>query len=152
MPEASLPRDNPGEAEQGGVDVEEARARVAGPAIGLIVVAGIDILIGLLGLLGNLLHVGMGASQGAAGGQAAAIQMLSGVVGLVMYLVVLIVAVVILIGALKMRRLESHGFAVASAILALIPCISCCFLAGIPIGIWALVVLLKPEVKDAFTK
>jgi hypothetical protein len=33
----------------------------------------------------------------------------------------------------------------------MIPCISPCCLLGLPIGIWALVVLLKPEVKAAFT-
>jgi hypothetical protein len=37
-----------------------------------------------------------------------------------------------------------------AAILALVPCTSPCCLAGIPAGIWALVVLAKPEVKAGF--
>jgi hypothetical protein len=31
-----------------------------------------------------------------------------------------------------------------------VPCISPCCLVGLPIGIWALVVLNKPEVKSSF--
>jgi hypothetical protein len=39
-----------------------------------------------------------------------------------------------------------------ASILAMIPCFtSCCCLVGLPIGIYALVVLNKPEVKSAFT-
>jgi hypothetical protein len=38
----------------------------------------------------------------------------------------------------------------AAAIVALIPCFSPCCLIGLPIGIWALVVLSKPEVKSQF--
>jgi hypothetical protein len=37
-----------------------------------------------------------------------------------------------------------------ASILALAPCISPCCLVGLPIGIWALVVLSKPEVKSSF--
>jgi predicted Zn finger-like uncharacterized protein len=36
-----------------------------------------------------------------------------------------------------------------ACILAMIPCVNCCIL-GLPFGIWGLVVLNKPEVKDAF--
>ena len=37
-----------------------------------------------------------------------------------------------------------------ATIIAMVPCISPCCLVGLPIGIWALVVLMKPEVKAAF--
>jgi hypothetical protein len=55
-------------------------------------------------------------------------------------------------GGLQMRLLKSFGFAMASAILVMIPCGSywCCCL-GVPVGIWALVTLNKPEVKSAFS-
>jgi hypothetical protein len=59
-------------------------------------------------------------------------------------------AVVIFMGAGKMKRLESYGFAMAVSIIAMIPCISPCCLIGLPMGIWALVVLLDPNVKAAF--
>ena len=62
----------------------------------------------------------------------------------------LIMSVVILMGALKMKKLESYNFALTATIIAMVPCISPCCLVGLPIGIWALVVLMKPEVKAAF--
>jgi hypothetical protein len=46
--------------------------------------------------------------------------------------------------------LKSYGLAMTSSILAMIPCHVCC-MVGLPIGIWALIVLLKPEVKSAFS-
>jgi predicted PurR-regulated permease PerM len=60
------------------------------------------------------------------------------------------VGVVVLLGALKMKKLESREWAMTASILAMIPCISPCCIVGLPIGIWALVVLSKPEVKSAF--
>ena len=62
----------------------------------------------------------------------------------------IIVSGFILFGALKMKRLENHGLAMATSVVAAVPCISPCCLIGLPIGIWAIVVLLKPEVKSAF--
>lgn len=59
-------------------------------------------------------------------------------------------AVACLIGALRMMKLQSHGFAIATAIMMLIPCGNCCCFLNIGAGIWALVVLQKPEVKSAF--
>jgi hypothetical protein len=38
----------------------------------------------------------------------------------------------------------------AAAIMAMIPC-NCCCLLGLPFGIWALVMLMKPEVKSQFS-
>lgn len=53
-------------------------------------------------------------------------------------------------GGLKMKSLGSYGLSMAGAIAALIPCFGSCCCIGIPIGIWALIVLNKPEVKSAF--
>ena len=54
-------------------------------------------------------------------------------------------------GALQMRQLKSFGLAMTSSILVMLPCAGCCCLLGLPVGIWALVTLNKPEVKSAFT-
>jgi len=62
----------------------------------------------------------------------------------------LVVNSVILVGGLKMMKLQSWGLALASAILVMLPCGSCCCLIGLPIGIWAVIQLNKPEVKSAF--
>jgi hypothetical protein len=36
--------------------------------------------------------------------------------------------------------------------MALIPCLGPCYILGIPAGIWALVVLARPEVREAFDR
>jgi len=55
----------------------------------------------------------------------------------------------VLFGAIKMLRLQNRGLAVAVSIVAMLPC-QCCCVFGLPFGIWALVVLNKPEVKSQF--
>jgi len=54
-------------------------------------------------------------------------------------------------GALQMRQLKNWGLSLASAILVLLPCAGCCCLLGLPVGIWAIITLTKPEVKSAFS-
>lgn len=58
--------------------------------------------------------------------------------------------VVILYGAWQMRNLRSLGWAKTACILALIPCLGPCLLAGIPIGIWGLLELKDARVQEAF--
>lgn len=74
----------------------------------------------------------------------------SGALGLVSNLFGLLLSVLILWGATKMKSLRSYEFSVTAAILSLLPCFTPCCLLGLPIGIWALVVLMKPEVKSQF--
>lgn len=125
---------------------------VQGPATGLIVTAilGIIVQIGsLIFTVGTAMYIMQQVPPGTPGPQAGelALQFASNAIGMV---VGVTTGIVVLIGARKMKALESYGFAMASSILALIPCISpCCFL-GLPIGIWALVVINRPEIKDAF--
>ncbi|UCC38585.1 MAG: hypothetical protein JSV96_12220 [Candidatus Aminicenantes bacterium] len=65
-------------------------------------------------------------------------------------LVGLLVAAFIIYASLKMKDLNQWGLCVAASILAMIPCVSPCCIIGLPVGIWCLVVLMRPEVKDAF--
>jgi hypothetical protein len=57
-----------------------------------------------------------------------------------------------MIGGWRMWSLRNYGLAVTGAIVAAIPCVSCVGCCGIGegIGIWALVVLLNPDVRAAF--
>jgi hypothetical protein len=126
------------------------------PAIFLMISAGLGIVggLGLLGLQGLLSSPeqlswlreepeilerlkGVAESSG-------------GVAGYARSILAAVVSAAILFGALKMMRLQNYGWAMAAAILAVIPCLSPCCCLGIPFGIWALVVLSKPEVKAAF--
>jgi hypothetical protein len=49
----------------------------------------------------------------------------------------------------QMRQLQSWGLSVAGTVAAMLPCSICCIL-GLPMGIWALIVLLDNEVKQRF--
>ena len=146
----SNPYDSP-QTPGGGPDPRAAEA-VSGPAMGLMVTAGIGIALQILGLIMNLLGAGMGAAAaGAADDQGAAMgQMMSGGLGIISAIIGIIIGVVVFMGAQKMKNLENYGFAMTSSILAMIPCISPCCLLGLPIGIWALTVITKPEIKSAF--
>jgi GYF domain 2 len=63
----------------------------------------------------------------------------------------LALSILILVGAVKMRSLRSYEFSITAAIVAMLPCVTPCCLIGLPFGIWALVVLTKPEVKSHFS-
>jgi len=126
-----------------------AAQRVAGPATGLIVTAILGMVLQVLRIGANLVQMGVGHGirqpredvfpMMFGGGVDAGLGVLS-----------LIVGAVVLVGAMKMKRLENHGFAMAAAIIAMLPCISPCCLLGLPFGIWALVVLGDGSVKAAF--
>jgi hypothetical protein len=82
--------------------------------------------------------------------QPAWVTMFSGTASIIAAILGILSSALILFGALKMRKLESFGLAMTSSIIAMIPCVSPCCLIGLPIGIWSLVILSKPEVKSAF--
>ncbi len=64
--------------------------------------------------------------------------------GLVFFKV--IPALLILFGAVQMLRLQSYAWSIAAAILSIVAC----SLIGLPIGIWALIVLARQDVKETF--
>jgi hypothetical protein len=78
------------------------------------------------------------------------LQLFYGPLGIGSAIFTLLMGIVILFGALKMRKLENYVFAFTAAILAILPCVSACCILGLPFGIWALVVMNKPEVKSQF--
>jgi hypothetical protein len=59
------------------------------------------------------------------------------------------IGIVMIIGGLKMMRLQSYGWATTASILALLPC-SPVTILGLVVGIWSLVVLGRRDVKEAF--
>jgi hypothetical protein len=66
--------------------------------------------------------------------------------------IALFASLLTIFGAARMLALKSYELAVFVSALAAIPCISCTGCCGIGegVGIWALVVLLNPEVRSAF--
>jgi predicted Zn finger-like uncharacterized protein len=126
---------------------------VAAPAICLIVLGGLDILLCIVNVILRLAGVGMAAAggpmgPGKGGGNTEMVANLVG--GIVGSIIGLCFAAVITLGGVKMKQLQSYGLVMTAAIFALLPCGNCCCI-GLPLGIWALVVLNRPEVKDAFS-
>jgi len=120
---------------------------VQGPAIGLIITA----VLGFLGQIAAIIWtVGFASAFAAQQGQLPWSNMISGSWTFVSTGVGIVMSILIFVAALKMRRLENHSLAMAASVIAMLPCVSPCCLVGLPIGIWALVVLSKPEVRSAF--
>jgi hypothetical protein len=126
----------------------QARKQVDGPAIALIVLGVIGILMGVLyvamGILAGLLAADGGGGPGAPNAPAQAM-LIYGVMGVLF----VVYNSVIIAGAVKMKNLKSFGFAMTASIMAIVPCGSC-WIVGLPVGIWALVVLNRPGVRDSF--
>ncbi|MBI3200798.1 MAG: hypothetical protein IT377_25935 [Polyangiaceae bacterium] len=124
-----------------------AKSQVAGPAIALMIASGCACLFYLFATVmvvfaGGMSFMGTGDVGSAAG---------MGVASL-MYLFWALMSGLCFAGALRMKAMKNYGLAMTSAVVAVIPCTTyvCCMLM-MPFGIWALIVLMKPEVKSAFT-
>jgi hypothetical protein len=132
---------------------EQAKSKVMGPAIGLMVTAGINFLSALLnigyGVFQVVMMSSMPARPGAAPPPTGVMAIAGGMYGL-FALFYLIMGGVMLYGALEMKRLRRYTLSMAACILAIIPCQGCCYITGIPFGVWGLVVLLDPKVKSVF--
>ncbi len=126
--------------------------QVNGPAIGLIITGALNLVLSLGRAALMAAGVGMNKLQGNLSGSPYEKMILSmtGTMGVILGLIGLIGGAVILAGGIKMRKMENYGLCMAASIVAMIPCVSACCLVGLPIGIWSLVVLSKPEVKAVF--
>jgi hypothetical protein len=69
----------------------------------------------------------------------------------VIYSFRIIVAILVVIGAMKMKSLQGYGLAMTGTVLSIIPMCSCECCVTMPFGIWALVILLNKDVKYAFS-
>jgi hypothetical protein len=132
---------------------EIALKLVKGPAIALIITASLGVAYyGFSGLF-TLLTGGMMFHQELPPElppqMRALIENMRGPMAGVISLAIAAVNGFVLFGAIKMLRLQQFGLVMTAVIVAMVPC-QCCCLLGLPFGIWALVVLNKPEVKSHF--
>jgi len=117
--------------------LEAIRQRTRAPGIGLMVAGLINCGIALLLLLAwAVVSVTAGLKSPGA--------VITGIIGIIFA----VVGLLTFVGAQRMMRLQSYGLAVAAGVLQLIP--SPGSLLGLPIGIWALIVLTRHEVHVAF--
>jgi len=126
-------------------DTESIRHRVWIPAVGLLVAGGINCLaaVGLvLAAVFSLLTKGFS-------GEFVTFGFLPGAKGLVSVAVTVTYAVFVLLGGWNLMQLRSHRLALVGSILALFP-FSPGSVVGLPMGIWALVVMRNEDVKATF--
>jgi hypothetical protein len=77
---------------------------------------------------------------------------LSGPAPKVMNLISAIMSGLMVFGGVQMRQLKNYGLAIATCIIGIMPiCGGCCCCITMPLGIWTLTILMRPEIKSAFT-
>lgn len=62
----------------------------------------------------------------------------------------LLCSAVMILAGIKMMTLGSYGLCMTGSITAMLPCVIPCCILGLPVGIWSIVVLNRPDVKAAF--
>lgn len=131
---------------------DEALKQIQGPSVGLLVTGIIGAIFSLAGLILSMLGTSIASLWSFAELEEYEryADIFEGVAGIASSFVGIVVAIFIIYAALKMKELSQYGICLAASILAMIPCISPCCLIGLPIGIWCLVVLVRPEMKAAF--
>lgn len=128
----------------------QAAARVQGPAIGLIITGALGIVGQLLNLVVTAVNPQVFRALNNPNNPNFRFQAMPPAASMAVNVLELLVGVLIIYGAIRMKNLQSYTLAMTSAILAIVPCLSPCCCIGLPIGIWALVVLLDNAVKPAF--
>jgi hypothetical protein len=64
-------------------------------------------------------------------------------------ILLLVMKAVAVAGSVQMARMRAYPFAMTAAILQIVPC-SPCWILDTPFGLWALIVLMMPDVRAAF--
>ncbi len=123
----------------------EARRRVSGPAVGLMVTAGVAVIpwvvLGLM-MLGSYLTAPRWQHTLANTALVCGVLLGGG-----MLLVAL--AGLILVGGLRLRECNGEGWVLVAIILAVLPWSFHCLL-GVPVAVWCLWAMTRPEVHAAF--
>jgi hypothetical protein len=133
------------EAVQTAGDPKTIRQRVWVPAVGLLVAGAIN----CLGVIGAFIAAVVHLIQGGFAGGAIPFGFLPGAIELVLVAALAAHGVFVVLAGWNLMQLRSYRLAVAGSVLAVFP-ISPGIVVGLPMGIWALVLLVKDEVKAAF--
>ena len=124
--------------------INETTQKTKIPAIGLIVVGILNILFGLYFLFSAIVASYMGVNYKGFSTEQEKFIFNIGFYGIIaLGIISLLVAPLIILGAMKMMRGEKSALTKTAAILAMIPVTSVAFLLGIPFGIWALLASSK---------
>jgi len=122
-------------------------ATVKAPAIAMIGVSALSLVSTVI--YGVVMAIGAFAGAGDLPNQDRVAHAAGYVVGFILGLgLACTVQIIVINGGVKMMRFENYRLAMTAAILLLLPCTACW--AGLPIGVWALVVLCLGHVREAF--
>ncbi len=119
------------------------RHRVWIPAVGLLIAGALDCLTVVGALVGGIHLLIRGSFSGEV------IGFLPGSAQIVIVAAMAAYSVFVVLGAWNLMQLRSHRLAMTGSILALFP-FSPGAIIGVPMGIWALVLMTKEKVKAAF--
>lgn len=122
-------------------DIILIKAKLKSPAIAIIINAAIVLMFILIGLMMIIL---MQPERSMRNNELFAVATI---------ITLLIISIPLLsfsiYSALLMMKVRKHSYAIAGSIITILS--GFIFLTGLPIGIWAIIVLLKPDTKTAFT-
>jgi uncharacterized protein (TIGR03067 family) len=148
---AATPPGRSGEPAAADDSREQALRQVRGPATGLLITGILNwvvLVFSMFVLVPVMLANVQGVPMGHNAFQRYPSTGLAVVLALALLAVVFGTSIVIIVAALKMKRLQAYWLAVVVSLLVII--LSPSNLVGLPIGIWALVVLSQAEVRAAF--
>ncbi len=141
-------------------DPERAARMVKAPAILLIIISLLGMIFTIVGLATMPAMLAWAQTVLENSGAQVPGQWLTGIktaraqgLGVMDYLkagLTLAIFAIVMVGAVRMMKLENWGLALAAALGIMLPCTCPCCVVGLPIGIWAIIVLSNPEVKQAF--
>jgi hypothetical protein len=128
---------------------------ISGPANGVMAIGIIGLVFGGIGVLmwvGILVFALTAQPQGAGQPNPAttAEDLIGFAVNIAITILQLGIAIVITLGAIKMKRLEGYPWAMAASWLSVLPCFSPCCILGLVFGIQGIRILNDPDVKAAF--
>lgn len=123
---------------------------VSTPALCLIIVSAISIACLIVAAACDVYLLTAGAATRVAQPSIALANEEQIAIRIVWGIVMLLANGVILFGAIGMKRLQYYSLAKTAAVVAVVPCIGPCFIAGIPLGLFALITLNRTDVRNAF--
>lgn len=130
--------------------MNDVRRRLQLPASGLIIVGALNAISGVVLILGRLASLVSGPEREITDEARRLGYITASIFFPLVSLISIMAAPVIIYGGIQMLKARRYFVAMLAAILALIPLSSICCIPGIPIGIWALIVLRDPEVRACF--
>jgi len=126
------------------------KVKVQAPAIALLVCGGLSLLASIWGVVNALISPPPQVPPNAPEFMSEMMKNSVGPTAAVIQAVFIFVGLFVLFGGIQMLRIKTWGVALAASIVSMFNVGSCCCIIGLPIGIWALVILLMGDVKRAF--